>query len=93
MERLQFIRPRLIEPGVKYFINTTLEQCQMLKVKYYNFLYNLGLLVLFAGILSIFLYYKYKQKNDRLAQQEKKGNNKNILLTNCDLCRTIEKIK
>jgi len=72
MERLQFIRPRLIEPGVKYFINSTLEQCQMLKVKYYNFLYNLGLLVLFAGILSIFLYYKYKQKNDRIAQQEQK---------------------
>ena len=35
MDRLQYIRPNLIEPGVKYFLNSTLEQCNTIKYKYY----------------------------------------------------------
>ena len=42
MDSLKYIRPRLIEPGMKYFINASLEQCHQFKSKHYNFLYNLG---------------------------------------------------
>ena len=41
MDTLRNIRPRLIEPGVKYFMSSTLEQCHNFKSKYYNLLYNL----------------------------------------------------
>ena len=36
MDALQNIRPRLIEPGVKYFLSASLEQCHILKNKYNN---------------------------------------------------------
>jgi hypothetical protein len=72
MDSIQYIRPNLIEPGVKYFLNTTLEQCHIIKHKYYNFIYNLGLFVVFISIISIFLYYKYKQKNNIKLQEDKK---------------------
>ena len=72
MDRLQYIRPNLIEPGVKYFLNSTLEQCNMIKYKYYNVLYNLGLLGGFIIIVSIILYYKYNLKHNRKIQEEKK---------------------
>ena len=72
MDRLQYIRPNLIEPGVKYFLNSTLEQCNTIKYKYYNVLYNLGLLGGFIIIVSIILYYKYNLKHNRKIQEEKK---------------------
>jgi hypothetical protein len=72
MDTLQNIRPRLIEPGVKYFLSSTLEQCHIIKTKYYNFLYNLGLFFAFISILGLTLYFKYKRKNDYKAQAEEK---------------------
>ena len=36
METIQNIRPRLIEPGVKYFLSASLEQCHIFKNKYNN---------------------------------------------------------
>ncbi len=36
MDTFQQIRPRLIEPGVKYFLSSSLEQCHILKTKYYK---------------------------------------------------------
>ena len=49
MDTLRNIRPRLIEPGVKYFMSSTLEQCHNFKSKYYNLLYILKLNVKFSG--------------------------------------------
>lgn len=72
MDTLQNIRPRLIEPGVKYFLNSTLENCHIIKSKYYNFLYNLGLFIIFALIVGITLYLKYRHKNNIKLQEEKK---------------------
>ncbi len=72
MDTFQQIRPKLIEPGVKYFLNSTLEQCHIIKYKYYNFIYNLGLFVGLISIISIFLYYKYTQKNNKKLQEDKR---------------------
>lgn len=55
-----FTKPSLVEPGVKYFFNATLHQCKLIKEKHYNFLFNLGLFILFFLILGLVLYYKYK---------------------------------
>jgi hypothetical protein len=70
MDTLQNIRPRLIEPGVKYFLSSSLEQCQLLKNKYYNFLYNLGMFLALSSIVGITLYIKYTHKNNVKLQEE-----------------------
>ena len=62
--------PRLIEPGAKYFINASLDQCREFKVRHYNFLYNVGMfigLVIFVGSI---LYIKYTKKNDKIYQEK-----------------------
>lgn len=52
----------LIEPGVHYFYKKTLQGCHHVKEKYYNGLYNLGLLVIFIFVIAIILYFKRKNK-------------------------------
>ena len=55
-------KPLLIEPGVKYFLNETLKQCNEFKNKYNNILFNISLFIFFILILGIILLYKYKGK-------------------------------
>lgn len=64
--------PRLVEPGIKYFLNASLEQCRFIKNKYYNAFYNLGLFLLFVFVIFITLYFKYKNKNNKELQKEMK---------------------
>jgi hypothetical protein len=45
----EIIKPMLTEPGVKYFLNETLKQCHIFKVKYQN-------IVL---LLSSYLFYAF----------------------------------
>lgn len=52
--------PRLIEPGAKYFIKHTLEQCKYFKDKYFNSLFNIGLVIGFLIILFLILYFRFK---------------------------------
>ena len=54
--------PLLVEPGVRYFLNETLNNCSRLKEKYYNFIYNIYAISIFSMILGILLYYRYKGK-------------------------------
>ena len=53
-------KPKLIEPGVKYFFKGILKECNNYKQKNYNFIYNLSLFLLFFIILGIILFYRYK---------------------------------
>ena len=53
-------KPKLIEPGVKYFFKGVLKECNNYKQKNYNFFYNLSLFLLFFIILGIILFYRYK---------------------------------
>ena len=64
----EFEKPRLTEPGIKYFLNETLKQCHIYKINYNNILINILLLVGFLLILGAILFYKYK---GRLTQVEK----------------------
>jgi hypothetical protein len=61
--------PTLTEPGVSYFLRSTLKKCNETKIKYFNTLWNLGLLFIFIAILGIILVYK---KNTKLTEEEKK---------------------
>jgi len=60
--------PRLIEPGVSYFLRKSLSRCNENKSLYFNRLFNLGLLFLFVLILGGLLMYK---KNTKLTDEEK----------------------
>lgn len=54
--------PSLVEPGIKYFLNQTLKNCNSLKDRYYNFIFNISILVIFLIALGILLYCRYKGK-------------------------------
>ncbi len=73
MDFNEFEKPRLTEPGTKYFLNETLKQCHIYKINYNNILINIGLFIGFLLILGAILFYKYK---GRLTQVEKERKNK-----------------
>lgn len=55
-------KPKLIEPGVKYFLNNVLKQSHIIKEKFYNTIFNIGMFIFFLLILGGILLYKYKGK-------------------------------
>jgi len=67
----EYTKPRLIEPGAKYFFGSTLKQCHMVKEKYYNYLFNISCFVLFFSILGLILFFKYKGQQNELEKNIK----------------------
>lgn len=55
-------KPKLTEPGVKYFLHQTLKQCHIARDNFHNMVFNIGLFVGFLIILGFILLYKYKGK-------------------------------
>lgn len=69
MEYHDFTKPILTEPGTKFFLNETLKQCHVIRNKFHNILFNVGLFIFFLLILGGILLYKYK---GRLTPVEKR---------------------
>jgi hypothetical protein len=65
--------PRLTEPGVKYFISSTLKECRKFKDRHISILFNIGMIMVFIIIVGGFLFYKYKGK---LTAEEIQYNNR-----------------
>jgi hypothetical protein len=57
-----YSKPTLIEPGVKYFLHQTLRQCHIIREKFHNMVFNIGMFIAFILILGLILLYKYKGK-------------------------------
>jgi hypothetical protein len=55
-------KPTLTEPGVKYFLNQALKQSHIIREKFNNTIFNVGMLILFLLVLGFILVYKYKGK-------------------------------
>jgi hypothetical protein len=53
-------KPLLTEPGVKYFLNHSLKQCNIIRSKFHNTVFNIGLFIAFLIVLGVILLYKYK---------------------------------
>lgn len=70
---MEFDKPTLTEPGVKYFLSQTLKQCHIVKNNFHNIVINVGLFVSFVLVLGLILLYKYKGK---LTPMEKDRKNK-----------------
>lgn len=56
------MEPKLIEPGVKYFLDATLKQCQKTKGKYESILFNITVFIIFFFVIGGILTFKYKGK-------------------------------
>lgn len=72
--------PNLIEPGVKYFLDETLKNCNKKRVEYNNNLFNI---ILFLGLFScvtLFLYYKFKTRPTKNDLDEIKNQKKYYIL-------------
>jgi hypothetical protein len=54
--------PSLVEPGTRFFLNQTLNNCSMFKKKYYNDMLNWTIACMIVFAIGAFLYYKYKGK-------------------------------
>ena len=50
---MDFTKPTLIEPGVKYFLSETLKQCRIFKNTYNNIILNIVIGIVFLLILGI----------------------------------------
>lgn len=74
-------KPRLTEPGVKYFLNETLQHCRNFKENHYNMIFNIGCVIGFFIILGILLLYKYKGKLSSKEIEEKDLEKKRYILS------------
>jgi hypothetical protein len=70
---MELTRPSLTEPGVHLALKTSLKKCGEFKTRYFNVLFNVGMIFVFGCILGGILVYKYKGK---LTKQEIEIRNK-----------------
>ena len=54
------VRPRLVEPGMKYYINETLKQCHS-KENFYNIIFNISFLVVFLLLLREYYFINIRE--------------------------------
>ena len=66
-----FYGAQLVEPGVQYFYNQTLQKCHKLKENHYNIYYNTLLTIGFIAVMSMLLYIRYKGKLSPIEQKIK----------------------
>lgn len=92
MEYTEIKHPKLVENGVKYFLNETLKQCRIFKEKYQNMIFNIGLLLFFLFILAGVLIYKYKGKLTPIEKQKKDREKKQYILSKIQKFQQAKKI-
>lgn len=73
--------PNLIEPGMKYFLDKSLVNCRNLKDKYLNYLFNIGVFLLFILLVGSILYFKYKGKPSKYELEQKEIQKKHYILS------------
>jgi hypothetical protein len=81
MDYQEFEKPKLIEPGVKYFLHETLKQCHIVREKFHNWVFNIGLLIAFLLILGIILFSKYKGKLSPVEMEQKNKEKQQYILS------------
>ncbi len=71
---LGFDKPpvKLIEPGVKYFLNESLKQCHKIKETYYSLYFNIGMFIFIVLFIGIILIIMYKGKLTPIEKEAKK---------------------
>ena len=78
---MEFDKPTLTEPGVKYFLSQTLKQCHIVKNNFNNIVINVVLFASFVVALGIILLYKYKGKLTPLEKDRKDKEKQQYILS------------
>ncbi len=73
--------PVLCEPGVKYFIGSSLKECRKFKERNLSIFFNIGMSFMFIIIFGGFLVYKYKGKLTPIEIAAKKKKEKNYIIS------------
>lgn len=68
---MEYIKPSLIEPGVRYFLNGTLKECRKFKDNYISVIFNISMIILFIVVLGGWLLYRYKGKPTQVEMELK----------------------
>ena len=68
---MEYIKPSLIEPGVRYFLNGTLKECKKFKDNYISVIFNISMIILFIVVLGGWLLYRYKGKPTQVEMELK----------------------
>jgi hypothetical protein len=83
--------PLLVEPGVKYFLNATLKECNEYKNKFNNIVFNLFILFIFVFILGIILLYRYKGKPTKVELEIKNRKKQEYIISKLQEISNIKK--
>ena len=86
-------KPKLIEPGMKYFIKESLKNCNNFRNNYNNYVINLILLFIFLLILGMFLYIRYKGKLTPLEKENKLNEQKHYVLSKIKQLQDVKRQK
>ncbi len=84
--------PRLIEPGTKYFINATLDQCKEFKTRHYNMLYNMAMFVGLVTVIGGILYIMYNRKNNKQLQDYLKREKREYIMNKMHMAHNIQRL-
>ena len=76
---MEYYKPLLTENTTKYYIKNSLKEVRQFKNKYITIIVNLVLFLLFVGITTLFLYYKYKGKPNKEEIKRKENQQKQYL--------------
>ena len=74
------IKPKLIEPRVKYYLHHKLKRDHDKNVKYFTSLYNIKLFGIFVSILGGFIFYKYKMMPEVIEKKKNKESARQYLI-------------
>ena len=81
MDYQEYVHPKLVENGMKYFLNETLKNCHEFKEKYRNWLLNIGMFSGFFLFLICFLFLIYKGKPTPMERQQKDREKQQYILS------------
>jgi Bucentaur or craniofacial development len=73
--------PTLVEPNIKYVINSELKTCKQSKFEKYSTFLNIGGFFFITGLIGFILWLKYKGKQDIKAQLENEKKKKEYILS------------
>ena len=73
--------PMLIEPGVRYFIGSTLKACRKFKDNHISGIFNMALIAMFMVFLGGILLYRYKGQPTRAELEIKNRKKQEYILS------------
>ena len=83
--------PRLIEPTVKNYLFSTLQQCHDRKELFYVWIFNVGLLCIMVLVVGSVLYYCRKRKLTPYELSEKERKDQEYVLSKIRQYQTVQK--